>query len=951
MPLPPKLYLDSETCGLHSMPVLFQYAFEDGPIELHEIWNRPVGETLDLIEFFCKHTIVGFNLVFDWFHVSKLATIWRLLPRDWIPAEHINAIALTEPEGQDGRCYKPAAALDLLLHSRKGPFQSLMGRDDIRIRRVPTVLAGPLAAELEKRVEIDGIYFARRAGDLNAPRWKVYDRKLRSGGVDPVFKDVVLKFHPAGGLKYLAEHALGYKPKYHFSDVEPATRPIELGYAPIALAVSSPDDDWRVYTQRGRKVNPESRLGAAIVEKAAEAGLHPASLAAAVDYVWGEQRNRARERDVEREAALAAARQMSGLTPGKINRWEDRGGDSSTWPGLDTLARELAGSYPALGIGSGYSDGGYDSTDYSAALWDLLRQPRTTITSLAKNDPDILEKAAALVADEPDAAIESDRVLRGYAWPGVIQQHIDHWAAHGPAREYASDDIVYTRELDKHFGCPDPNDDDSVLACMVAAIRWHGFSIDSDALQNLLDQADKRLQYSPLNVNRPCEVREYLAPYLDATEQVSLATTTNKAAIETIAGWKIDAPEPCGKCAAQGCKRCQNGIVPAGKHPAAKRARRILKIKSAAKEREMLRKLIHARKLHASLDIIGARSNRMSGAGGGLNTQGIKSTKRFRKCFPLAWPGMQLSGGDFDAYEITLADAVYNDEKLRTAIKSGRKIHALFAMKLYPGTTYEQILASEGSSFDMYTNGKRGVFAKMYFGGAETISRKLSIPLALAEAADREWNREYRGVAKSQERIVQSFQALCQPNGIGTAITWHEPAEYVESFLGFRRYFTLENRILRALFILAQKPPKEWRDEKMPVMRDTKRGRVQTACGAVASALYGAAFGLTSANVRAAGNHEIQSPGGQICKRVQRRIWDLQPSGCWDWRVAPLNIHDEIQNVTHPDYVEAVVATVRETVESYRPQVPLIAVKWFRRLASWAGKKGGLAEGEERISP
>jgi hypothetical protein len=56
------------------------------------------------------------------------------------------------------------------------------------------------------------------------------------------FKDVVLRFNPAGGLKFLAEHAMGYEPKYHYKDVEPdkAWRPVELGYAPTALSVASP---------------------------------------------------------------------------------------------------------------------------------------------------------------------------------------------------------------------------------------------------------------------------------------------------------------------------------------------------------------------------------------------------------------------------------------------------------------------------------------------------------------------------------------------------------------------------------------------------------------------------------------------------------------------------------------------------------------------------------------
>ena len=64
------------------------------------------------------------------------------------------------------------------------------------------------------------------------------------------------------------------------------------------------------------------------------------------------------------------------------------------------------------------------------------------------------------------------------------------------------------------------------------------------------------------------------------------------------------------------------------------------------------------------------------------------------------------------------------------------------------------------------------------------------------------------------------------------AIEWHKT-------LGFRRYFTLENKILRALFDLARQPPKEWRNVKLPVIRDIKRGRVQTAGGAVAFVFEG----------------------------------------------------------------------------------------------------------------
>jgi hypothetical protein len=65
----------------------------------------------------------------------------------------------------------------------------------------------------------------------------------------------------------------------------------------------------------------------------------------------------------------------------------------------------------------------------------------------------------------------------------------------------------------------------------------------------------------------------------------------------------------------------------------------------------------------------------------------------------------------------------------------------------------------------------------------------------------------------------------------------------------------------------------------------------------------------------------------------------LQPAGVHELVVAPMNIHDEIMCVHHPDYTDRIVASIREVVESYRPQVPLIGMSWMKHIPSWAGKK------------
>ena len=117
---------------------------------------------------------------------------------------------------------------------------------------------------------------------------------------------------------------------------------------------------------------------------------------------------------------------------------------------------------------------------------------------------------------------------------------------------------------------------------------------------------------------------------------------------------------------------------------------------------------------------------------------------------------------------------------------------------------------------------------------------------------------------------------MTQPGGIGTKVVWKDPADYAETMLGFRRYFTLENRIARAIFDLARKPPKHWKDCKVKVVR---RDRVQTAGGAVSSALYGAAFSMQAANMRAAANHEIQSPGPKSRSTSSGRFGTCSRSG------------------------------------------------------------------------
>jgi len=751
-------FLDSETIGFSGYAILLQWQIDDGEIILWEVWKQTFAQTLRILKAMTSCELVGFNLGFDAFHLVKLYTTWELVceEKTWmshvLPEDHIHTVEKLEEKAMLGKCWKPAAACDLMLWSRKNEYQTLMKRSDIRIRKVPIQLAYVLAEELEQRVHVPDIYFANFK--KRDHKWVVYDRE-EEGEEDLYFKDVVLKFNASGSLKFLARHVLGHTPSAQFEDIQLPREffPKELGYAPTA----------------------------------------------------------------------AGARRHFG----------------------------------------------------------------------------------------PDENF----------WPDLIKHHIEHWHSDAGAREYARYDIVYTRDLWEHFGRPDSGDDDSELACMVAAVRWRGFNVDLEAIEVLRQKAQAIVDTSPVNINKPSDIRAYLSEVMDPVEQILIAESTKKQIIEEIVRFADENPE------------------------AARRAKLILDVKLAAKEVQLYTKLLVAGRLHADLKVIGTMSSRMSG-GGGLNVQGIKKQKFVRECFPMAEDEQTLSIGDFDSYEVTLADAVYNDPELREALLSGKKIHGLFGMALFPGHTYEEILASDGSENDMYSKAKSGVFALIYGGDAGTLSRNLAIPKEIAEEAYAKWQTMFPGIGSAMQRIRESFMALREDEtGAMDWRTWNEPDDFVETKDGFRRYFTLENLVAKALFDLAINPPKKWKECKIKVAR---YDRLQAASNAVQSALYGAVLGILSGNVRAAANHEIQSLGATICKRVQRSVWDLQPAGTEPFRVRPLNVHDEIVCPVGDGLETLVADTIEQAVEAHREQVPLIGITWHLQADSWAGKKSG-SGGETRF--
>jgi hypothetical protein len=181
--------------------------------------------------------------------------------------------------------------------------------------------------------------------------------------------------------------------------------------------VADVDKTYGVFVPVGqRDINPDSRLGAAVLREAEAWGIDPHRLADAVDMVWAA----GRESNADAYEARKAARKATGLTRRQIDRLENSGRDHSHVRGLDVIARELARELPALGIGRGYtSDGGSDHTDHAALLWEVLRNHDEE--SKPKHHPDVLRQAAQLVYAHGQG---------GESYFGALRFSTERWAAY-----------------------------------------------------------------------------------------------------------------------------------------------------------------------------------------------------------------------------------------------------------------------------------------------------------------------------------------------------------------------------------------------------------------------------------------------------------------------------------------------------------------------------------------
>lgn len=858
-----KCFLDSETCGLHGMAITLQYAFDDGPITIHEFWTTPIGESLALIERICECEVIGFNLAFDWFHICKIYTTFLLakekLGEDAYPDEHIEQIALLEKEARDGPCVKPFKSFDIMLHARKTEFQITMERSDIRIRRVPTQLAWTLANELEHRVKLDSILFARNASKIG-PNWKVHDIRSSDGDINPDFKDIVLKFKPSMALKSLAVHALGIPSEeiLQFSDIEVprVLWPVDVGYAPFALAITSPAKGWKILKKYGKK-----KIG----RRAQFAW--PALIKHHIDHwSYNEDARTYAIKDVEYTRRLYDyfGRPDTGDDDSELAtmvgsvRWRGYAVDLEGIKALKAAAEKRIQEVP--------------TAPHKVKQWIsqvLSEEEKATFTSTGKVT---LQKMASFINGEPCPLLPMHEMF------GNKCEHCN-MTGKLPAPESAkrAQAVLEARMMKKEVELYDK---------LLLAGRFHASFKVIGALSGRMAGAD---QLNAQGIKRTKTVREKF-------------------------------PLAFGKLKLRGGDFSAFEVV----------------LADAAYNDHVLRRDLQTCEVCRDIQVVevpngSAPANRTLSASS-LATYTKKRLQEEAK-------KRKKAEEEGKSYKEKTPEEIGN-ETLKTfycpkcGFNKRMKIHALFGVHVYPDMDYDQIKATDGMPDDRYNKSKSAVFAMIYGGEAYTLMTRLGVPIEVADEAYKKFTSRYAGVGMARQRVIDSFCSIRQEGGIGSKVVWNDPAEYVESLLGFKRYFILENQIVKTLFELAENPPEEWMKLKIKVRR---RDREQTASGAVRSALFGTSFQIQASNMRAAANHEIQSSGAQITKHVERKVWDIQPHGVHDWLVQPMNVHDQVLTPTDPSVDDQVYEAVYKAVESFRDRVPLIEFD-YKPMESWASK-------------
>jgi len=482
----------------------------------------------------------------------------------------------------------------------------------------------------------------------------------------------------------------------------------------------------------------------------------------------------------------------------------------------------------------------------------------------------------------------------------LLLHYASYWLEDLDGEEYAKNDVKYLIQLMLDYDMT-PDYDDS-LAIMNASVFTHGFALDREKLKLSVAKYYKQSRLAP---TAPSQVLPLLKKVCENPLTEAMIESTDVKTLDGLIEMREEEPQ------------------------LAEIAHLVKESRRGANRLNIMNKLTEAGRFYPMFRVCGTLTNRMSGSGK-LNPQGIAREDSIRSLFLFIDDedranGYSLSGGDFDGFEIAIAQAVHKDVQLDEDLKSGYKIHAFMSSKAFD-MTYEEVLATKGTTEDKYVLGKNGVFAMFYGGNAYTLTNRMVIKDSKAKKIEKDFQARYKGFAKNRAEIFEDFT------------TGEDRPKFrrnhAASMLGHTRYFKLEQDLLdRMRYVLEICQKTDWAN--ITLVRNESKGR-QTVGEIITSVIWGFFYSMQSRCGRQAVNHEVQSTGAELTKILQIRIWDLQPQGVSAPVVLPFNVHDEL--IVMNKFPDKVADVVSDFIEEYKAIVPHLGMTWNKELKNWSEK-------------
>lgn len=239
------LFIDTESIGFFGATMLFQYGRNEDDINLHYPWDRPIKETLELIESWTDETIVAYNISHDAFHINRTYNILKFM--DLMGYEYIDMQTYYNLQDQPQCkiwCWKPKECIDLMIYGKRGELQSVLKQRPITIKRVPIEMSNLLIEALD--IPLPDIMFSKGKtwkiirlktdGETVSPEERSKkERGLLDFEYDESLVNLRLDFTPSRGLKSIAKYVLD------FDDTEDydGDKGDECSW--------NPHPDWRMY--------------------------------------------------------------------------------------------------------------------------------------------------------------------------------------------------------------------------------------------------------------------------------------------------------------------------------------------------------------------------------------------------------------------------------------------------------------------------------------------------------------------------------------------------------------------------------------------------------------------------------------------------------------------------------------------------------------------------------